>query len=163
MASPFFFVEGIVPSSESAATQVAGFIDKFEPAVAKRIRACRAVLRKRFPGANEIVYDNYNRSVIGYSPTERPSDTIVSLAAAANGVGLLFYHGATIPDPHKLLQGAGVQYRFIRLETASRLSDPRVSALIDVAVAQSKVPLGDRKGRLIIKSISAKQRPRRKT
>ena len=56
----------------------------------------RRALRKRFPSANEIVYDNYNFFVIGYSPTERPSDTIVSLAAAANGVGLSFYRGATV-------------------------------------------------------------------
>lgn len=152
----------MVPADESAATQLAGFIDKFEPAMAMRIRACRAALRKRFPSANEIVYENYNFFVIGYSPTERPSDTIVSLAAGANGVGLSFYHGATIADPHKLFQGSGVQNRFIRLESEKRLSDPQVVALLDAAVTQAMVPLGDGKGRLIIKSISAKQRPRRK-
>ena len=151
-----------MPADESAATQLAGFIDKFEPVMAKRIRACRAALRKRFPRANEIVYDNYNFFVIGYSPTERPSDTIVSLAAGASGVGLLFYHGATIADPHKLLQGSGVQNRFIRLESAETLGDPRVAELIDAAEAQAKIALGDGKGRLIIKSISAKQRPRRR-
>ena len=150
-------------SNETAATQLAGFIDKFEPEVGKRIRACRAALRKRFPSANEIVYDNYNFFVIGYSPTERPSDTIVSLAAAANGVGLSFYRGATIADPHKLLQGEGVQNRFIRLGSAARLVDPHVAALIDAAEAQSKVPFAQGQGRLIVKSISAKQRPRRKS
>ena len=151
-----------MPADESPATQLAGFIDKFEPSMAKRIRACRAVLRKRLPSANEIVYDNYNFFVIGYSPTERPSDTIVSLAAGASGVGLSFYHGATIADPYKLFLGSGVQNRFIRLESEKRLSDPQVAALIDAAVTQAKVPLGDGKGRLIIKSISAKQRPRRR-
>ena len=159
-----FPVRGVVmPAMESAAVQLARFIDKFEPAMAQRIRACRASLRKRLPSANEIVYDNYNFFVIGYSPTERPSDTIVSLAAAANGVGLAFYHGASIADPHKLFQGSGVQNRFIRLESAARLSDPKVAALIDAAVAQAKVPLPAGKGRLIIKSISAKQRSRRKS
>lgn len=151
-----------MPATESASTQLAGFIDKFEPAMAKRIRACRAALRKRFPNANEIVYDNYNFFVIGYSPTERPSDTIVSLAAGANGVGLAFYHGASISDPHKLFQGSGVQNRFIRLDSAARLSDPQVVELIAAAEAQAK-PLGHDKGQLIIKSISAKQRPRRKS
>ncbi len=42
-------------------------------------------LRRRFPTAHELVYDNYNFFVIGYSPTERPSDSIVSIAAGANG------------------------------------------------------------------------------
>lgn len=151
-----------MPSIESASTQLAGFIGKFERDMAKRIRACRSALRKRFPAANELVYDNYNFFVIGYSPTERPSDTIVSLTAAANGVGLSFYHGATIPDPHGLLQGEGVQNRFIRLESASTLSDPRVLELIDAAEEQTMVPFGDEKARLIIKSVSVKQRPRRR-
>ena len=87
------------------------------------------------------MYDNYNFFVIGYSPTERPSDTIVSLAAGANGVGLSFYRGATLPDPHRRLLGSGTQNRFIRLPTAAVLQEPDIEALIAAAVAQSRVPL----------------------
>ena len=68
--------------------QLAAFIRKFSPIDQRLIRAVRSALRKRFPTANELVYDNYNFFVIGYSPTERPSDAIVSMAARANGVGL---------------------------------------------------------------------------
>lgn len=148
----------------SAEKQLAGFIAKFDPTVAKNIRACRAALRKRMPTANEIVYDNYNFFVIGYSPTERPTDSIVSLAAAANGVGLSFFHGATLPDPGKILLGSGVQNRFIRLPNSKRLAEPEVEALLRAAIAQGKAPLPKSgKGKTIIKSISAKQRPRRAT
>lgn len=148
--------------AESPARQVAGFIGKFDPRVARVIRSCRAALRKRFPTATEIVYDNYNFFVIGYSPTSRPSDTIVSLAAAANGVGLSFYHGASLPDPKGILLGAGAQNRFIRLPDATVLGEPAVRALIDAATRQANVPL-PKTGRVttIVKSISAKQRPRR--
>ena len=147
----------------SATTQLAGFIAKFDPAVARVIRACRAALRRRMPAANELVYDNYNFFVIGYSPSERPSDSILSLAAAANGVGLSFIHGATLADPEKLLQGAGKQNRFIRLPSAATLSEPGVSRLIDAAIGQSAVPLpATGRGRLVIRSISGAQRPRRK-
>jgi hypothetical protein len=71
------------PPAASPARQLAAFIAKFDPAHAKLIRECRAALRKRPPTATEIVYDNYNFFVIGYSATERPSDCMVSLAAAA--------------------------------------------------------------------------------
>jgi hypothetical protein len=143
--------------------QLQGFIDKFEPKHQLLIRAVRKALCKRMPTANELVWDNYNFFVIGYSPSERPSDSVVSIAAAANGVGLAFYRGATLPDPHKILQGSGSQNRFIRLESAQTLTRPEVEALIAVAIAQNKVPL-PRSGRrkLIIRSISAKQKPRRK-
>ena len=65
----------------SPAAQLKEFIAKFEPPMASRIRACRAVLRKRFPTANELVYDNDNFFVIGYCTSKRPSDCVVSLAA----------------------------------------------------------------------------------
>ncbi len=151
----------VTPDAEE---QLKSFIDKFDPKHQAVIRSVRKFLRKRFPAANEIVYDNYNFFVIGYSPTERPSDTIVSLAGAANGIGLSFYHGATLPDPHKLLQGEGKQNRFIRLPSVEVLEQPEVAALLDAAVEQAPVSLPNSvKGKLIIQSISAKQKPRRKT
>jgi hypothetical protein len=129
--------------------------------MAKLIREVRAALRKRFPTANEIVYDNYNFFVIGYSPTERPADYIVSLAANAKGLGLSFNHGATLPDPHKLLLGSGKQNRFIRLPSADRLKEPEVVALLAAAEAQEPPLPESGKGATIIRSVSAKQRPRR--
>jgi len=148
------------PSAES---QLAGFIEKFDPDNQTLIVKIRKALQKRFPTANELVYDNYNFFVIGYSPTERPSDTIVSIAAAANGVGMCFIQGARLKDPHKILLGSGKQTRFLRLESTAVLARPEVEALIAAAIAQSKAPLPTSgRGKLVIRSVSAKQRPRRR-
>lgn len=134
---------------------------KFEPTVGELIRACRAAMRRRFPRANELVYDNYNFFVIGYGTTERPSDCVASLAANSKGIGLHFYYGATLPDPHGILQGSGSQNRFVRLESASTLSKPEVAALLDAAEAQADPPFAKTGGgKLIIRSVSEKQRPR---
>ena len=143
--------------------QLDGFIAKFEPKHQALIRSVRKVLRRRFPTAHELVYDNYNFFVIGYCPTERPSDCIFSIAAAANGVGLCLTHGASLPDPKKILVGSGKQTRFLRLESAAVLERPEVVALLGVAAAQAKAPVpATGHGKLIIRSVSAKQRPRRK-
>jgi hypothetical protein len=143
--------------------QLAQFVAKFEPGQQVLIRAARKALRRRLPTAHELVYDNYNFFVIGYSPTERPSDAVLSLTAAANGVGLCFLHGATLPDPDKILSGSGKQTRFIRIESADVLARPVVDRLIAAAVAQAKPPLRTSgRGTLIIRSVSAKQRPRRR-
>src|SRR6266576_3332606 len=125
------------PSTASPAKQMAAFIAKFDPKVAKLIRACRAEMRKLLPTAIELVYDNYNFFVIGYASTERASDAILSIAAAANGVGLAFLHGASLSDPKKLLLGSGKQNRFIRLPTIEPLRSPDVLALIRAAVGQA--------------------------
>ena len=146
----------------SPAKQVAGFIAKFDPAVAKLIRSSRTAMRKRLPTALELVYDNYNFLAIGYSASERASDCVVSLAAGANGVSLSFYYGATLPDPDGILLGSGNQNRFVRLESAATLSKPAVEALIRAALAQARVPMPTSgRATTIVKSISAKQRPRR--
>jgi len=150
------------PSTESPAKRLAAFIAKFDPEVAALIRSAQRALRKRLPTANLLVYDNYNFLAIGFCSTERTSDCIVSLAAYAKGVSLFFYYGAKLPDPHRILQGGGKQVRFIRLESAATLENPDVEALLGAATAQAKMPLPTAgRGRLIIKSVSVKQRPRR--
>ena len=155
--------QGLRPASGDAEKQLTHFIDKFEPKHRSLIRAVRRALRTRFPTAYELAYDNYNFFVIGYSATERPSDAIVSMAAGANGVGLCFLRGATLRDPKKILLGSGNQTRFIRLGSSDVLAQPDVEALIAAAIAQAKPPLRETgRGGLIIRSVSAKQRPRRK-
>jgi hypothetical protein len=150
------------PAPADAEKQLAGFIAKFEPKHQTLIRAVRKALRKRLPTAVELVYDNYNFFVIGYSSTERPSHGILSIAAGASGVGLCFLRGARLRDPKKILLGSGNQTRFIRLESVDVLKRPEVEALIAAAIAQAKPPLGTGRRALIIRSVSAKQRPRRK-
>jgi len=147
-----------------AEKQLERFVGKFEPAHQSLIRAVRKALRKRFPTAYELAYDNYNFFVIGYSSSERPSDAIVSMAAGANGVGLCFVHGASLPDPKKVLLGSGNQTRFVRLESAGVLARPEIEALVSAAAAQAKTPLrATGRGELVIRSVSAKQRPRRRS
>ena len=143
--------------------QLQGFIDKFTPENAALIRSVRREMRKRLPNAIELVYDNYNFFVIGYGPTEKPSEAVLSLAAGASGLGLCFLQGAKLPDPKKLLQGGGRQTRFVRVPSADVLETRDVARLIDAAVAQSRVAFAAKgRGPLVIRSVSARQRPRRK-
>jgi hypothetical protein len=142
--------------------QLAEFIAKFTPEMGESIRAARAKMRAFIPKALELVYDNYNFFVIGYGPNEKAGDAIFSLAAQAKGISLCFLQGAKLPDPHKLLRGSGNVVRSIRLASADTLDDPKVSQLMDTALKRAKSPIPvDGSHQLIIKSISAKQRPRR--
>ena len=149
---------------ERAATPakaVARFIAKFDAPIVRLARAARTRLRRRFPTAVELVYDNYNALAMGLSPNERTSEAFVSLAVFARGVNLYFVHGKKLPDPRGLLQGSGNQGRFVRLDAASRVDDADVVALLDAAVKYGRTPLPGRRGYTVIKSVSKKQRPRR--
>src|SRR5947207_1419814 len=150
----------MAPSPEK---QLASFIDKFTPEMAAFIRAARRKLRAHLPNAVELVYDNYNFFVIGIGPGERPSEAIFSLAAQAKGVSLCFLQGAGLPDPAGLLRGSGNVVRNIRLESAATLDRPEVRALMKTALERAKAPIDPKTvHRLIIRSVSAKQRPRRR-
>jgi hypothetical protein len=147
----------------AAERQLDGFIAKFDPDNQKLIRAIRKGLQKRFGGCVEFAYDNYNFFVLGYGPTERPSDAIVSMFAGTNGVGLCFIRGVGLPDPTRVLTGSGNQTRSVHLDSAAMLARPDIEALVAAAKSRSRIPVASR-GRttLVIRSVSAKQRPRRK-
>ena len=141
--------------------ELESFIAKFTDQVAGEIRAARAEMRRRLPGAFELVYDNYNALAIGYGPSEKTGQAVFSLACFPLRVSLCFLRGAALDDPDGLLSGGGNQVRFLPLDEPGVLDRPGIRALWDQALAKAAAPIGASPGRTIIKSISAKQRPRR--
>ena len=146
-----------------AEAELTGFIEKFAPEMQELIRGCRAKVQALFPDAVQMVYDNYNFLVIGFGSTTRPSDAVLSLAAHRRGVNLCFLQrGPELPDPEHLLRGSGTVVRTLALRASDDLDRPAVRALIDAASGLAAVPLTASGGaQLVIKSVSAKQRPRR--
>ncbi|HEY5547002.1 MAG TPA: hypothetical protein VIK50_13195 [Gemmatimonadaceae bacterium] len=143
--------------------QLESFISKYSPEVAREGRAAIKALERLVPGAVRMVYDNYNFLVVGFGPSERASEAVLSLAFAPRWISLCFLQGGPkLPDPHKLLRGSGTVVRNVRLESASDLNTPAIRALITESLRRAAMPIDPRaKGRLLIKSISGKQRPRR--
>lgn len=144
------------------ARQLDGFIDKFTPDVAALARACLVRMIDRLPGATIPVYDNYNALAIGFGASDRVKDVILSLAVMPRWVDLYFMWGTRLTDPGGLLTGGGNQGRHVKIHDAAMLDDPRIEALIAEAMAIADRPIDPAAaGGIVIKSISAKQRPRR--
>jgi hypothetical protein len=153
-----------VDAKSAPEAQLRSLIAKFDPSDQKLIRSVRSAVRKRLPGANELLYDYGRFFVIGYSPTDQPMDGIVSIAARPDGVRLYLMPGPRLPDPKKLLMGSGKQARFIPVESARRLAHPDVEALIAAAIGQAGVPLPTwGRGGLVVRTVGGKRRARRKT
>ena len=149
-------------SAHSAEKQLASFIAKFTPEVASLTHSILARMRGRYPTALELVYDNYNALAIGFGATERSSQAIFSIVVFPKWVSLFFLKGNGLPDPDNLLQGHGNVVRHIRLPSAATLDELSVKKMMLEATARAAVPFAAQGApRIIIKSISAKQRPRR--
>lgn len=146
----------------SAAKQWDGFLARFNPEIVALVKASLARMRKRLPGAVEMVYDNYNALVIGFGPSDRASEAVFSLAIYPRWVNLFFLQGARLEDPKRLLQGKGNVVRHILLDDPKLIDDPAVSGLMSRALdLASKSIDAKTPRRMVIQSISAKQRPRR--
>ena len=146
----------------TAAQEIAGFLAKYDPRIVSFATAARRRARRLVPGGIEFVYDNYGALVFGYGPTERASQAVLSLALYPRWVTLCFLKGAALSDPQKLLRGSGNVVRHFRLNDPAQLEAPEVLRLIRQAIrAASPAFPADGPPRTVIKSVSAKQRPRR--
>ena len=142
--------------------QLDEFISKYSPTVQAIAREALTKMRQRLPGAIELVYDNYNALAIGFGPTERASEVFFSIALFPRWVSLFVMGGAHLPDPHNILKGSGKGVRHIVLENAATLERPAVQTIMKLALERGRLKLDPSSGnRIVIKSISAKQRPRR--
>ena len=137
--------------------QVRRLIARFKPKQQTLVRSVRSGLRKRFPTADELVYDYTKSLVIGYSPTERGSDAVVALAAGADGVRLVFNQGPTLPDPNNILLGSGRATRFIWVDSPGTLKRPEVEAMMNAAAGAVKIPLrASGSGKVVVKGKGGK-------
>ncbi|UWZ83773.1 DUF1801 domain-containing protein [Occallatibacter riparius] len=149
-------------AGNDAERQLASFIAKYTPEIAALALEIRARMRAKYPSALELVYDNYNALAIGYAPGEKTSEAIFSIALYPRWVSLFFLQAKGLPDPDRILKGSGTVVKHVVLRTADDLEHPSVRALMQEAVQGAKVPFAaDGAHRLIIKSVSEKQRPRR--
>jgi hypothetical protein len=146
----------------SPESQLDAFLAKYTPEVAAQGHLALERMRSRLPGAWQLVYDNYNALAIAFSANDKLSGVVFSIALYPRWVSLFFARGVELPDPGGLLKGEGKGIRHIVLTDMALFDTPGVQALIAEALARATPPVDQSKpGRLIIKSVSAKQRPRR--
>jgi len=148
--------------TRDAEKQLAGFLARYDPAIEDLAKEVRKRMQARLPGATELVYDNYNALVIGFGPSERASEAIFSVVLYPRWVSLFFLQAKGLRDRAGLLQGSGTVARHIVLQSAGDIEQLAIEDLIAQALELAKLPIDlSASRRLVIKSVSAKQRPRR--
>jgi hypothetical protein len=139
--------------------RLAAFLGRYSPEVEALTGAVLERMRARLPGAVELVYDNYNALVVGFGPNERASDAPLSIAVYPRWIALCFLQGAKLSDPERRLAGTGKQVRNVRLGSPQDLD--ALDDLIEQAVRNAPAWDHERPRRIVIKSVSPRQRPRR--
>jgi hypothetical protein len=143
-------------NTSTPAAQLRGLVARLPLPQQRLLRTVRAAIRRRFPTANELVYDYGRFVVLSYSPTARGIDGVVALAGRPDGVVLYLNQGPALPDPHGLLCGSGKATRHLPIVAGRQLSHPHVRALLTAAAQQAPVRLpATGKGRLLVVATAA--------
>ena len=149
-------------SAPDVEERIAAFVEKYTPAVAAQLCEARERLRSHFPRGFELVFDNYNALVFGISPTERASESFLSVAGYPKWVTLFFLHGSSLHDPSGLLEGTGSQVRSIRLTSPAQLAEAGLLELMSQAIEPFRTALSAAPPlTTLVKTVASKKRPRR--
>jgi hypothetical protein len=142
--------------------QIAKFISKYSPTVARQIRSTRSYVSTYFPRGYELIYDDFNALKFGFAATRRGKEIVVSVVAYPRWVRLFFMQGKSLSDPAGLLQGSGSRIRSVRLQPFSVLRAESVRDLIVAAIEPLKAAFAAAPPlTTIVKSVYARQLSRR--
>jgi len=146
------------------ASRLAELVANYTPEIAAAFTSARRKMRAMIPRGYELVYENYNALGIGYGPSQKASDIIVSIVAYPRWITLFFLNGATLNDPGSLLQGTGSRVRSIRLGSPNDIDRAEINQLISSALALHGARFGEcPRLELVVKSTASKRRSRRPT
>ena len=122
------------------AAQLRGFLLKYQPKTATQARRALTKMRALVPGATEMVYDNYNALVVGFGPSERASEAVVSLAIFPKWVTLCF-----LQNGPRIRIGSAERIGECRPSCAARFGggsrQARDQALIREVLRMAEVPI----------------------
>jgi hypothetical protein len=67
------------------------------------------------------------------------NDLVLVVGAFTRHVGVEFWRGSTVPDPHHLLEGTGRNLRHVKVRTTAEARAPELAQLIRAAVELDRV------------------------
>ena len=102
--------------------------------VCEALRRSIVALHKEFI---EVAWPRQKTASYGVG-LRKMSEHYAYIAVHGAHVNLGFYHGASLPDPRRLLEGMGKNLRHVKLRDAASVKRPAVRALLRAAIADRK-------------------------
>ena len=103
------------------------------PQVRKWARALRKIVKSAAPKAAERGYKGWN--VLVFAPTRemKMKEMFCGISPHKDTVGLYFHHGVKLPDPRKILEGAGKGMRQVKIRSDADLRPAAIKPLVRAA------------------------------
>lgn len=111
----------------------------YSPQVQEVGWAARALIFDVLPQTVEVPW--VQQKIIGYGTgPKKMSEHFVWVAPAKAHITFGFYYGAELPDPDRLLGGAGKLMRHVKLRSLADVQQPALRALLEIAITHRVPP-----------------------
>ncbi|HEY9088427.1 MAG TPA: hypothetical protein VIO36_09690 [Anaerolineaceae bacterium] len=107
------------------------FLAQYEPPVQQLVRLARRRILDVILGLEEFV--DPASKIIAYGASPKYRDLLCAVAPYRAYANLIFSRGVDLPDPHRLLRGAGKRARHVALRAPEDLAHPGIVALLQAA------------------------------
>jgi hypothetical protein len=137
------------------------FLEAYDRHISDLALALREVILEEAPDASESIYQVYTVAIwFGFSG--KMKDMFCYITTHAAHVNLGFPRGATLPDPQRLLEGAGKSMRHIKFRNHRDLERPFVRRYIQAAMEQAAPAGAPGIGKSVVKSTARTSIKRRR-
>ena len=111
--------------------QVNGLLKAYTPEVRDLSLAVRDQIHNMLPYVIEKVYPGWKVILCSFDGTMKRG--ICAVSPQRRYVNLIFYHGADLGDPDRILEGDGKNVRHVKITDADQMHRPAMRRLIKAA------------------------------
>src|SRR5215475_8775306 len=117
-------------------SEIEQFLTPYSPMVQALALKLRTLIREVMPDAIEQL--DPPAHLIGYGLDRTYKGLICGITLHTAHINLMFARGTELPDPNRLLVGAGKRARHINIRQAAEIENPAVGALLMAALRQQQ-------------------------
>jgi hypothetical protein len=140
--------------------QLLRFLEAYDRPIVDLALALREIILEEAPSASESIYQVYTVA-IWFGFTAKMKDMFCYIATNAGHVNLGFPRGAEMPDPNRVLEGAGKTMRHIKFRSDRDLERAFVRRYIQAAIEKVGGSEDGGTGKTVVKSaLSSVRKPR---
>jgi len=112
------------------------FLSNYNEEVFTNALKLREILFANLPGIIEQI--DIPAKMIAYCYGQKYSEMICTIIPSKKGLKLGFYKGVDLPDPDKLLEGAGKISRYVEIKSEEQIKSASLKKLIESALVAYK-------------------------
>jgi hypothetical protein len=122
---------------------ISDFLSHYDEEVFANALKLRDVVISNLPGITEQL--DVPAKMLAYGYGQKYSDLICVIIPSKKGLKLGFNRGVELPDPDKLLEGAGKISRYVVIHSEKQIKSPAIKKLLANALVLYKQNLAGRK------------------